>query len=206
MNNVALILAAGEHRRWKGSIPKQLVDIGEIPLIVRTIRQVQALDVPVVVVTHQPEITRTVNGVGGATVYVPAARRFTVETLLHTKALWATQTIILLGDVLYSMESLEKLTEAPERLTVIKNSTDLLALTWTRAQNPLVELALTRAIQASEKGLTGGRLFGFLGIYRANDPTEIIHFADPLLRDFDHLQDYEMFLKVYGHLFNQSGE
>ena len=206
MNNVALILAAGEHRRWKGSTPKQLVDIGEIPLIVRTIRQVQALDVPVVVVTHQPEITRTVNGVGGATVYVPAARRFTVETLLHTKALWATQTIILLGDVLYSAESLEKLTEAPERLTVIKNSTDLLALTWTRAQNPLVELALTRAIQASEKGLTGGRLFGFLGIYRAENPTKIVHLADPLLRDFDHLQDYEMFLKVYGHTFNESGE
>jgi len=102
MNKTVIILAAGECRRFEGTI-KQLLPIcdGE-NFLTRMIRQCQERNCfDIYVATHNEEIIIAVQNIGVKT-FVPENRSFTCETILSTKELWNDKTIVLLGDVYYT--------------------------------------------------------------------------------------------------------
>jgi hypothetical protein len=96
----AVVLCAGDATRYGGAM-KQLLEVDGEPLLGRTLRQMEACDIPTRVVTHKPGVFETA-GIQ-ARFFCPVRRRWTVETLLSTRSLWGRrQTIVLLGDVYYS--------------------------------------------------------------------------------------------------------
>lgn len=108
-----LILAAGEQTRWGDpDNPKQLVDIAGEPLLARIVRQCRAAGCEPVIVSHDERLWLSDEH------FVPAMRRCTCETLLHTRSLWKGRTIVLLGDVIYSPGAFEKIVASRELLQV----------------------------------------------------------------------------------------
>jgi hypothetical protein len=201
---VALIMAAGEHKRWIGTMPKQMVDVAGEPLIARTMRQLHNLDTPAIVATHVPEIQEIVGAY-----CVPKPRRWICEGLLNTQELWNDETIVLLGDVVWPDEVLRQVVNSKKRPAVFGNYCEIYAAAFNRDHHERVVAALRRAIADAEEGSEGKlwhfyySLAGFENIRKRQwnyDVFEVIPSnGTPTVaftQDFDWWDDYVEFLET----------
>jgi hypothetical protein len=101
----SLILCAGKASRI-GGFPKQLLPVsgGEL-FIQRIVRQVRERGGRPFVITRNEQIRKS----GGAPSYDPGPTDYTVETFGATCHLWAKRTHILLGDVCYSRDCMDRI-------------------------------------------------------------------------------------------------
>lgn len=153
MNDTAvLILAAGEGGRWHDNQPKQLIDIWGEPLMARMVRQVNARGYRATVVTHDPTIAQAVEG--EAAWFNPPARRWTVETLLSTQALWKERTVVLLGDVVYLKATMDAILTDDRPLSVFANTAEIFALSFATPSSIDVLAALQQVMRHAERSAT----------------------------------------------------
>ena len=165
MNKIILIMAAGENKRW-GDDCKQLVDIAGEPLIMRTIRQLRAMLFNPIVVTHNNEI-KAVLDEEKVDMIEPLFRYWLVESILSTVHYWKGRMIILLGDVVWSDEALEKVLFDNRPVAVYGTHAELYALCWdatTIAMIPTFRKVRKHAIQSRSRAGSCGKLWN---VYRA---------------------------------------
>lgn len=109
------ILCAGGGQRWNEhlDVPKQLIPFGGVPLLRRTISQVEARkDVGAIhCVTRDARITAEPH----RTIHI-APTDSLAETIIASSPYWSGRTVILLGDVFYSDEAVA---------LIFKTATDL---------------------------------------------------------------------------------
>ncbi len=120
MSVTAVVPAAGRSERWGNylGVPKQLATVGRpesTPLIVRTVRLLAEAGIERrVVVAHDPAIADAVSSLAQAE--HPQSHRFLSETLLSTGSFWSDRTLVLLGDVFFTRNSIDAMVQAPPGL------------------------------------------------------------------------------------------
>ena len=211
MNRVALILAAGEHERWKGEGPKHLVDVAGEPLLCRTQRQLKALGWPFYVVTHLlPELDAL-----SERVFTPGLRRWICETLMSTTELWRDRTVVLLGDVIWPDGVLEQVLADKHSPRVFGNFCEIYAVGFDSTDADRVASALQRAV-SNVRRPNEGKLWHFyralsglkdlnrhqwdnqgifLTIPSVGTPAGAMDPEHAFTRDFDQIGDYWQFLE-----------
>jgi len=198
----AFIMAAGAGERWDADFPKELVFIAGEPVLWRTLRQLDERGIDAVVVTHKPEIQQLVPGRFTENKRAPFPDETIVETMFNTRELWEGRTIILLGDVLFSDETLSAILaeDAAVKVYGSRNPYEIFALTFTDH---------ARVIKAAEEALAHGRagfrckmweiyriLCGFSPHNRhAFDRVIWRVVSDSYSTDFDYVSRYEGFLE-----------
>ena len=112
MNNRVFILCAGESIRF-GGIPKQLIKIAGEEILRRIIRFLKQYDriSEIFIITHRDDIRNNIKELNDNTIYFinPSKRRYTLESMLSTQDEWVDRNFILLGDVIFSKNALEKI-------------------------------------------------------------------------------------------------
>ena len=191
-----LILAAGDNERWWGRVPKQLVQIEGKPLIRRTVEQVIERAEPVVI-THNPAIQAAVPYFAG-----PEASRYITETLLSTAYLWQGRTIILLGDVIYSDETIKAIFANRKPVAVFGRKWEIFAVAFNKQMSKKVIKALELAIANGEAG-GRAKLWEFYHAYCEMSLTEVHYLEDKIFvpvedytDDIDTLEQYGDFLQA----------
>lgn len=203
---ICLILAAGNGDRWDGSIPKQLVQIRNKPLINGTIRQVEHIEH--CIVTHNKEIIGALNG---SDHFEPKQRRWITETLLSTRSLWRERTLILLGDVVYSDEAIDLMLDCTKPLSVFGCKWEIFGLSFSLENSIKVAGALRAAREHAEQGGGRGKLWEFYrtycGIPLSNTQTlekEVFVPINDLTNDIDAIEEYYLHLQAYPLLGRKS--
>ena len=112
MNNRVFILCAGESTRFGGRA-KQLIKIAGEEILRRIIRFLKQDDriSEIFIITHRDDIRNNIKELNDNTIYFinPSKRRYTLESMLSTQDEWVDRNFILLGDVIFSKNALEKI-------------------------------------------------------------------------------------------------
>ena len=207
-----LILAAGKQERWKESArrilpgydtPKQLVDIGGEPLLRRTARQVRKFGVRPTVVTHDPQLS-----VPGAQWFEPADCSTVLASWLSTRELWSVRTVLLLGDVYYTRETMRTIMECRDPLRVFGRTElqgriagryyEIFAISYDQALAEQVEAQLRELVGSvcQDKDCKLRTFYddwcGFPSWKFQHDDT-VIYPVNDLTEDFDLFEDYQQF-------------
>ncbi len=202
-----IILAAGESVRFNHPKPKQLMLVEGETVIGRTVRQFRTA-APVYVVTKNNALVPR-----GAKKFVPAARRWTSETLLSTRPLWGRRTIILLGDTYFTDAAVSQILSARSAMTYFSDGQDIFALSFDLSYKPLFTKALKYVIAHAE-GPNGNygrlwetyrRLFGLpKHPMLPEDHLPHIDFIGDRTQDFDLYPEYVDFCNGISknYLFN----
>lgn len=194
---IVLILAAGEGTRWYNGNPKQMALIEGKPLIRRTIDMIG--NRPSIVVTHIPELQQLANEF-----YVPRRHRWTVETLFYTQDLWEERTIILLGDVIYSPEALNKILKYRGDLAVFgeggQKNDEIFGLSFSSDGQQKLLVCLATVIRDCLERNTLGKLWfcyrvmcGF-NLDEHKVECDIFHGIEDYTYDIDTIDEYHEFL------------
>lgn len=122
----ALILAAGEGTRHPMNL-KQLLMIKKETIIGRIIRQCRNRDCEPWIVTHKREIGKIAKHLK-INIFYPYERRWIVETLYSTRTMWEGKTIVLLGDVIYSKETMDLIFNSINRFCWFGNQAESFAI------------------------------------------------------------------------------
>jgi choline kinase len=203
MRKQAFILAAGEQQRWpKDAPPKQLLHVGEERIILRMVRQVRQRRMPVITVALNDEIVEA----GENPIWFPDDNSTVLSTMLSTQEAWRGQTIVLLGDVIYSKAAMDAIVAFEGRLRVFGNrqQAEVFAVSFSAdAQDEVVRLTE----QAIEYWLPyGADRVKIGGFYRAAvradqgiplqkiDETEAFFEIDDYTNDVDSEDDYRTFI------------
>jgi len=107
MDTRVIILCAGKAKRWSSpdNIPKQLALFNDEKLLHRTIRLLRSHNMAnITVVAVNPELK-----MDQCEYFIPELNGWAAETLLSTQTLWAHRSIILLGDVFFSENTLKSI-------------------------------------------------------------------------------------------------
>jgi hypothetical protein len=146
----AFILCAGDAERIEKA-HKQLLQVEEGETILgRIIRQVESREGTPVIVSHNWDI---LNCFPDAQRIVPSARRWTCETLQSILG-YASEdyNIILLGDVIYSKTTMDRIFEARSPTAVFGNEWEIYAITFQRGGVPFLQEAIRKAIEWEGEG------------------------------------------------------
>lgn len=114
-----IILAAGYSSRL--SVNKLLVKIKDEPVLARQIRMVRNLTMstPIVVVRKDDQELQNLIGNNGRIVFTETDHKDSFNELKATMHLWDSDTLILLGDLVYSSKALKFMLDAtPGPMTV----------------------------------------------------------------------------------------
>lgn len=192
----AIILAAGDHLRWKGVVPKQLANIHGETILGRQVRQLLAAGYrKPTIITHHPEFITE-----GAVLYDPPLRRWTVESLESSRLLWCERTIVLLGDVVFSEEALKAVTSYASDCCFFGKDYEIYALSFIKADK--FDKALADTLGHARQGGRGGiwelyRAYNGLALDRHIPPTRgaktFVH-IDDWTTDFDYVEQYKAFV------------
>jgi molybdopterin-guanine dinucleotide biosynthesis protein A len=110
----AIICCAGDQRRWNNhlGVPKQLVPIDGVPLLVRTVAQLNARGITDIVVTGFDDRYLT----AGVPVRAPSESILPGTGIGFSVGFWALgdRTLVLLGDVCFSEHAMAALISASE--------------------------------------------------------------------------------------------
>lgn len=109
--------------------PKQTIMIGGEMLIERQTRQVRERGHLLSVVGNDQLLLSLVENFGYH-FFVPTNRRYTVETFLATREEWKGRTIILLGDVFYTEETMDRIFEIDYPITFFGDTQEVYAVTF----------------------------------------------------------------------------
>ncbi len=206
---IVLILAAGEQTRWgDNGRPKQLVDIGGEPLLVRLVRQCRERGHEPVVVTHDDRLKLSQR------TFAPAARRWVVETLLFTRELWEPRTVVLLGDVVFTEEAIDKVLACRSPMQVFGRKElrwrlvgryyEIFALSFDRACHQRIGWTLDKSIEEALRrpGPLAGKLRTFYEVYCGLDlgsfqhEDEVFYPIEDWTEDIDAPEDYQQFVDM----------
>lgn len=197
---IVLILAAGDGSRWyNNDRPKQLALIRGKPIIQRTIDLVGICNS--VVITHDADIQVEVDEF-----FIPAKREWTVDTFLSTKELWSGRTVVLLGDVIYSPESIWTILSCSDDVAVFGGKDrpgkddEIFGVSFNTIGKNRVNAALSVALQDARAN-GRGKLWEFYRALCGRDlrmhyiDGSIFHSIDDYTDDIDDLGQYEQFLQ-----------
>lgn len=198
------ILAAGSSKRWTGPVQKQLVSIGGISLITRTIDQVRDIfGVEPYIVTTDPEIA-----LYGLERHVPVNYGYVIETLFSTMELWSDRVIVLLGDTYYTNYVLLQLREDSRPIVFYGRLLEIYAISFNDY------LGMSRALKTAvvqtkhvDAGVNLGKLWSIwyvLNGYLLNEHTmpakdnRYFQQIDPddMTMDIDYWEDYIKLLRA----------
>lgn len=102
-------LCNGEQSRYEANGPKQLVEVGDIPLLARTAMQTAKLGQVMTVVTHNEMIKEFCSSTFLVHLEPIRPTENLCRTILQTSEWWEDNNIFLLGDVYYSNFIIEKI-------------------------------------------------------------------------------------------------
>ena len=186
-----LILCAGEARRFGGEV-KQLLTIGSDTILGRTLKQTAHMDP--VVVTHLEEIKQA-----SPRWFEPEHRQYTVDTLRSTRKLWGHVTVVLLGDVLYSDETMRDILGC-EETTVFGDKWEVYAVVFTDHYQVLVACGEAMSLWPCKLGnlynaLCGKPLAAKRGLGHEMEGEPMFHYVEDWTRDIDGEGQYLQALK-----------
>lgn len=138
-STIALILAAGEARRMNGKL-KQLLPMGNTTIIGRTLTQLKSCQQRTIMVTHKSEIAACHHRV-----HDPVKRDTVCDSLLSAAHLWDDRTIVLLGDVVYSNDTFNRIMDCRDRIRVFGNTAEIFAIVFSSKEHAKVRAALRKA-------------------------------------------------------------
>jgi hypothetical protein len=142
VNTAVFIMANGRATRLPG---KHLKPIRGEPLISRTLRQLKGHDVRVYVVAHNPRIL----ALSDTCVINPGPNQQLAESILQTEISWTDRNIVLMGDVVFSDDAIQKIITINQLAVVgsvrqdrIKRGAERYALVFLKKDIPLIKKAL----------------------------------------------------------------
>ncbi|MCH2183062.1 MAG: NTP transferase domain-containing protein [Mariniblastus sp.] len=115
-NTRVLILCAGNAARWGDylGVPKQLIPFNGESLLERTERLLRGRGYQdISVISHDERLQ-----VGSCSLFRPERFQYTSETFLSTRSLWGGMTLVLLGDVFYTRNAIDKIVSFKEGVHV----------------------------------------------------------------------------------------
>ena len=183
-----LILCAGEASRFGGEV-KQLLTVGSNTILGRTLKQTAHMNP--IVVTHLEEIRRA-----SLRWFHPKERQYTVDTLLSTRELWGQVTIVLLGDVLYTDETMTTILSC-KKATVFGDKWEVYAVVFTDHDQMAEACGEARSLWPGKLGnlynaLCGKPLAAKRGLGHEMEGEPMFHYVEDWTRDIDsesqHLQ------------------
>jgi len=188
---LVLILAAGQSARWAGQV-KQLARLwdGETVLS-RMIRQVCDSGLEPWLITNDERLIEAVDGC----VFRPGMSGSVFETFLSTRAFWDEHTSVLLGDVVFTDETMAKVLEPCEGLRIFTNPGETYALSFGEAVHDQLAGALTTQAARSAAGGIGS----LKGMRELVGPSEWVLVND-LTDDVDSVDKYMLILARWGKL------
>ena len=136
---IALIMAAGDSSRMGGMI-KQLLPIGDTTIIGRILTQLRVRETRAIIVTHRSAIAGYHHRF-----HKPEKRDTVCDSLLSTEHLWDDRTIVLLGDVVYSNETLDLIMGCSDPIRVFGNTWEVFAIVFDKSMHAKVKRSLRRA-------------------------------------------------------------
>lgn len=193
-NTIALILAAGEAMRMNGTL-KQLLPIGETTILGRMLAQLGQRQTRSIIITHK-------NAIAGChhRFHNPENRDTTCNSLLSTSHLWDDRTIVLLGDVIYSNDIMDKIVSCYDPVRVFGTTFEIFAVVFDKKSHGKVKTALRKG---SKHAL--GKLRYFYHAYCGFEmgcqeieatPLEetVFHYVRDWTLDVDSMYEYERLL------------
>jgi choline kinase len=149
------------------------------------------------VVTHDPEIGM------GEEWGKPHARRWTAETLQSTEQLWRERTIVLLGDVVYSRDCMDRIFREPAEFMVFGHEYEVFAFVFRIGVWEQMKLALEMAVKHAEQGGPGKLRTvyqAFCGLEMGGNATEEKHwhricYVQDYTMDVDTPEDWDILLR-----------
>lgn len=152
-----IILAAGDQKRWATEGFKQMLPVGGIPVIHRTVQQVRDgwKVEPVIAVKHGQPFG------GGLDYFYPDDHRIICDTVNSTRSLWKRETILLMGDACYSDEAISVIGSLA--YFCFGKGAEIFGVKFYQGQWPRVTASLEAAIKHARKTGKGH----FWNVYRA---------------------------------------
>lgn len=145
----AIILAAGEATRWDGEGIKQLVEVDGMPLLERTLKQLDKHHCDIVIMGNE-RLAQF------AKCRTPEVTCCTTDTLLRSYETWGQRNYVILGDVYFTNAAMDQMFRCTKRFCVFTDTVDIFALTFTSFVIPQMEEAIKRTV--NEAARTGGRI------------------------------------------------
>jgi choline kinase len=105
-------MAGGNNERWGLAIPKEVAKIKGVPLLKRTLHQLETLgwhNDKIVVVTHKPQCQDIARYFRVWAYNQPT--RWLCDAVMSAREWWGDRTTILLGDVVYTLDALRAILE-----------------------------------------------------------------------------------------------
>lgn len=193
MVNTVLIQAAGEPNKgwWHMDVRKQMVLIGKEPLIVRTQRQCTELGYQPFVVSNHSEILAVAERP-----FVPEQHEYYFESFLSTRELWKGQTFFLLGDAVWSDQSLAFTFGQRGSPLFIHAWGGIHAWTFHEEQADMFVGLVTVLLEEGKRVFTD--LYDRLGAHVKSPMVKHCPEDNRFTRDFDYDTDYEEWTKIHG--------
>jgi len=198
MDNVNIILAAGAQTRWNSTEGKGLPDIkqlievkGEI-LIERIQRQFPGS----IVITKN----RIISG-HSKMVFNPEFNEITISTLFCTQPLWKDWTTVLLGDVLYGEDTIQKLHLQEDKLMFYGNKKEIFAMKFHKDLMVEMLMSINTIINSKFFEKKFGKLWNLYRFFNGKDYR--VHEIDKFFtfvfdcRDFDTKAQYVKYAKEH---------
>ena len=191
------ILAAGSQQRFDSDTPKQLMPIGDKPLLLDTLHKIKPYNDQTFVVTHNRQIIDFCNRYH-VKIFKPRKHNKIVNTLNSTKQLWNGRIKILLGDVYYEQEVLSCIFNCNKNLCVVSNYDEIFGLSFTN------HIRFNNAIDTASKH-PQGKLWhlyraysGIPLLFHGRDKEGILLTPDDDTDDIDTIEEYH---KLIARLF-----
>lgn len=164
MRTSIIICAAGKSERWESDTPKQLVEIDNEKLLIRTADMASCITDTYYVATDNiliiqalPEHYRL-----GGHIYRPPHKRWLVETIYSTLPIWEDRVIILLGDVYYDSIDFGEIVSYQSGITFFGRDKEVFAVSFSREHYKEICHRLKQTILESLSGRREGRLSDLL--------------------------------------------
>lgn len=135
--------------------PKPTIVIGDEMLIGRVTRQLKERGYPLSVVARDVYLLG-LSEKFGFKYFTPTARRWTIESFLSTREEWKGRTTILLGDVFYTEETLDRIIDSQAPIAFFGDAQEVYAITFDRRS--VMKRLLARTILDAEAGKCKGTL------------------------------------------------
>jgi choline kinase len=198
--HVAIILAAGDQRRWNGPGIKQLMNIGGESVLARQLRQAKRIADVTIVMTHRPEIVVEANSMGVHTA-TPERNAVLAETLLSSAEFWSDRTTILLGDVVFARYAIDRVLQTVEPVMFFGRADEMFALTFNELARDRVREVVQQVVDLNDAGKGRGKLVNCHRVYAGFEVTERKYdpgcytVLKPPTRDLDRHRDYVGFFR-----------
>jgi len=192
-DKTVVILAAGKATRWRG-LPKQLMPAGDESIIVRIQRQVfQRGELPTVV-THRDDIAME-----SKSCLFPKNNDTACDTLLSTRDLWHDQVVVLLGDVIYTKDTMDLIFSGDRPLRVYGNAWEIYGMSFSASVGDDIATHLKIASEYNSPGPRGKLRYFYqscLGFEMGSGryELEVLQWVQDKTRDVDSMWEYNKFI------------